>query len=264
MHVVRLVRRIRDERVELDVLGGEGVLDRTLDRVARREARCSGLVVARQVGQQILDVVQGVLLAVGDVVRDTRLDHVGVGAAEVLHRDVLAGDGLDDVGAGDEHLAGLVDHHDEVGESGGVDVTTGRGAHDQRDLRDDTGGLHIAVEDLTVEAEGDDTLLDARAGAFVDADQRTAGLEGQVHDLDDLLAVDLAEAAAEDGGVLREDADVAAVDRAVAGDDAVAERTVVGQAEVGAAVTSEGVELDERSFVEERWMRSRAVSLPLA
>ncbi len=108
------------------------------------------------------------------------------------------------------------------------------------------------MEDLTVEAEGDDPLLDARAGALVDADQRTAGLEGQVHDLDDLLAVDLAEAAAEDGGVLREDADVAAVDRAVAGDDAVAERTVVGQAEVGAAVASEGVELDERSFVEER------------
>jgi hypothetical protein len=35
---------------------------------------------------------------------------VGAGAAEVLHRDVLAGDGLDDVGAGDEHVRGLVDH----------------------------------------------------------------------------------------------------------------------------------------------------------
>ncbi len=106
---------------------------------------------------------------------DTRLDHVGVGATEVFHGDVFAGDGLDDVGAGDEHLAGLVDHHHEVGQGGGVDVTTGSGAHDQRDLRDHTGGLHVAVEDLAVEAEGDDAFLDAGAGAFVDADQRSAG-----------------------------------------------------------------------------------------
>src|SRR5205085_3297567 len=33
----------------------------------------------------------------------------------------LARDRLDDVGPGDEHLAGLVDHDDEVGEGGGVD-----------------------------------------------------------------------------------------------------------------------------------------------
>ena len=32
-----------------------------------------------------------------------RLGVVGARAAEVLHRDVLAGDGLDHVGAGDEH-----------------------------------------------------------------------------------------------------------------------------------------------------------------
>lgn len=49
------------------------------------------------------------------------------------------------------------------------------------------------MEDLAVQAERDDAFLDARAGALVDADQRTAGTQGQVHDLDDLLAVDLAE-----------------------------------------------------------------------
>ena len=42
----------------------------------------------------------------------------GWGATEFLHGDVFAGDGLDDVGPGDEHLAGLVDHDDEVGQRG--------------------------------------------------------------------------------------------------------------------------------------------------
>jgi hypothetical protein len=52
-------------------------------------------------------------------------------AAELLERHLLAGDRLHDVRAGDEHLRGLVDHHDEVGQRGGVDVPTRGGAHDQ-------------------------------------------------------------------------------------------------------------------------------------
>ena len=159
--------------------------------------------------------------------RGPRLGHVGVRAAQLLHGDVLAGDGLDDVGSGDEHLAGLVDHDDEVGQRGGVDVPARGGAHDQRDLRDDAGGQDVVAEDLAVQAERDDALLDAGAGAVVDADERAAGLDRQLLDLDDLLAVDLAEAAAEHGGVLAEDADVAAVDGAVAGHHAVAERAVL-------------------------------------
>jgi len=152
-------------------------------------------------------------------------------AAEVLERDVLAGDGLDDLRAGDEHLRGLVDHHDEVGQCRPVDVPAGRGAHDQRDLRDDAGGKRVALEDLAVEGERDHTLLDAGAAALVDADQRDARLEGEVLDLDDLLAVDLTERAAEDGHVLREDAHGAAVDGPGARDDAVAERSAGVHAE---------------------------------
>ncbi len=94
--------------------------------------------------------------------------------------------------------------------------------------------------------------MDARAGAVVDADQRAAGLEGQLLHLDDLLAVHLAEAAAEHRRVLAEDADVAAVDGAVAGDHAVAERAVLCQAEVGAAVPGQRVEFDEGVLVEQR------------
>ncbi len=180
-----------------------------------------------------------------------RLGHVGVGAAQFLHRDVFAGDGLDHVRTGDEHLAGLVDHHHEVGQRGGVDVATGGGTHDQRDLRDDAGSQDVVAEDLAVQAERDHALLDAGARAVVDPDQRPAGLEGQLLHLDDLLAVDLAEAAAEHRGVLAEDADVAAVDGAVAGDDTVAERAVRLQPEVGAAVAGQCVEFDERSLVQQ-------------
>ena len=82
-------------------------------------------------------------------------------------------------------------------------------------------------------------------------DHRPAGLQREIQYLDDLFAVDLAERPAEDGDVLGEHADVPAVDGAVAGDDAVAVRPVVGQPEVGRAVPGERVELDERSRVQQ-------------
>lgn len=178
---------------------------------------------------------------------------MGAGAAEFLHADVFAGDGLDDVGSGDEHVGGLVDHDHEVGDRGGVDGAAGAGAHDEADLRDDAGGVGVAAEDLAVHAERGDAFLDARAAGVVDADDGAAGFQGEVHHLDDLLAVDLAERAAEDGEVLGEDRDGAAFDGAVTGDDTVAVGAVGGQAEVGRAVPGELVQFGERSFVQEEF-----------
>ena len=81
-------------------------------------------------------------------------------------------------------------------------------------------------------------------------DDRAAGLDRQVHDLGDLLAVHLAQRAAEDREVLGEHAHLAAVDRAVAGDHAVAVRAVLLQAEGGGAVPCQR-RADERALVEE-------------
>ena len=148
VHVIGLVGGVGDEGVQLSVLlrdrGEIGfyVVDRRLVEV-----------VARQVGQQRAHVVEGVGLIRGHVVGDARLGVVRVGSAELLEGDVLAGHGLDDVRAGDEHVRGLVDHDDEVGDGGGVDGTTRARAHDERDLRDHAGCLHVAVEDLAVEAQ---------------------------------------------------------------------------------------------------------------
>ena len=66
-----------------------------------------------------------------------------------------------------------------------------------------------------------------------------------------LLAHDLAERAAEDREVLAEDADAAAVDRAVAGDDGVAPGPVLLHVELVRAVADERVELLEGAGVEQ-------------
>ena len=126
-----------------------------------------------------------------------------------------------------------------------------RRTHDQRDLRDHSGGEDVVAEDPAVQTQGHHTLLDAGTGAIVDPDQWPPGLQGQFLDLDDLLAVDLAEASAEHRCVLTEDAHVASVNGAVAGDHTIAHGPVVLQAEVGAAVARQTVELHEGTLVEQ-------------
>ena len=208
-------------------------------------------VVGGQVGQQLAGEVDAVLLVLGLVVRDAGLDAVRLRAAEVLEAHVLAGHRLDHVGAGDEHVAGALHHEGEVGDGRGVDRAARARPHDQRDLRDDAGGHHVAVEDLGEQAERDHALLDAGAAAVVDPDDRAAGLQRVIHDLDDLLAVDLAERPAEHGEVLAEHADRAPVHGAVPGDHAVPVRPGGLDAEVVRPVPGQLVELGERARVEQ-------------
>jgi hypothetical protein len=71
----------------------------------------------------------------------------------VLRRHRFVGDGLHHVRAGDEHVARVAHHEDEVGHGGRIDVAAGAGAHDDGDLRNDAGGQHVALEDLAIAAE---------------------------------------------------------------------------------------------------------------
>ena len=80
-----------------------------------------------------------------------------------------------------------------------------------------------------------------------------ARLHRHVLHLDDLLRMRLAERAAEHGEVLGEQIDRAAVDRAPAGDHAVAGDLGLLHAEVGGAVLDEHVELLERALVEQQF-----------
>ena len=242
-HVVRLVRVVRDDAVELRVLA-VGV-------VARLHPRRDLEVVLRQERHQVAHVLEAALLVVGGEVRDARLRVVRHRPAQLLELDLLARDRLDHVGAGDEHVRGLLHHEDEVRHGRGVHGAARAGPHDHRDLRDHAGALDVADEHVAVGAQRHDPLLDARAARVVDADDGAADPGRQVHHLHHLLAHHLAERAAEHGEVLREDGHGAAVDGAAAGHDGIAPRAVVEHAEVARSVANERVELLERARVEQ-------------
>ena len=245
--VVRLVRRVGDEAVER----GVGLGDLQEAGLGGGQRRRVVQVVGRQVGQQLASEFQAVVLVLGLVVGDPGLDVVRVRAAEVLEGDLLPGHRLDDVRPGDEHVRGSLDHEREVGDRWRVDRAARARPHDQGDLRDHAGGDHVAVEDLAEQPECDHSLLDPRAPAVVDADQRAPGLERVIHQLDDLLPVHLAQRSAEHGEVLAVHAHRPAVDGAETGDHAIAVGAVGLHPEVVRPVPGQLVELGEGARVEQ-------------
>src|SRR5690606_21792158 len=174
-----------------------------------------GEVRGRQEVQQVLAEIDGVFFIGSQVGSGTGVGVVLARAAQGFHVDFFAGDGLDDVWSGDEHVAGLVHHDHVIGQCRGVRRTAGRRAHDQRDLRDYTGGVHVVPEDIGEHGKRSHALLDAGAAAIQDADYRAAVAQCEFLDLDDFLAVDLGQGAAVDGEVLRVDGHQAAIDGAV-------------------------------------------------
>ncbi len=243
VHLVRLVRVLGDDRVQFSI--------HPVRIVGARRGRRIVLIVLRKVGEQAPDEVEGVGIVLGDEMCHPAPGGVDLGPAQFVERHVLGGDGLDDLGPGDEHVARPANHHREVGDRGRIDGAAGARPHDRRDLRDDPAGQGVPEEDLGVPAEAHHAFLDPRPPGIVEPDHRGAVSQREIQDLADLLRVSLPQRAAEDREVLREDIHQPRVDRPVAGHHAIRRSVDFVHAERGGPMGDEPIEFDERPGVEQ-------------
>jgi hypothetical protein len=243
LHIVGLVGRLGHD---VGQLGRE-----PLGVIIRAQQRRLLQIVGGQEAEQVPDVIEARLLVGGHEGGHAGLGGMTHGATKLLERDVLAGNRLHHVGAGDEHVAGLLDHEDEVGHGRAIDGAASTWPEDDADLGNHPGGLGVAVEDPTVGMEGDHPLLNAGAGTVVEADHRHADGGGQVHDLVDLFGEDLAQGTTEHGEVLAEHAHPPAVDGAETGDHPVGVGPVLLEAHAVGSMTGQHIELLERAIVQQ-------------
>src|SRR5665213_299718 len=171
-------------------------------------------------------------------------------AAQVFVTNIFIDNGFHHVRAGDVHIGGVLHHEDEVGHGGGIDIAAGARPHDHADLGNDAAGKDVLEEDVGVAGQGIHPLLDARPAGVEQADDRRPVAGRHLLDLDDLLGVGLRKRAAEHREILGEYIDDATVDRAPAGDHAVAGEALLFHAEVVTAVLDEHAALLEGVFVE--------------
>ena len=241
-HVVGLVRGIGDDSVQGRLLA--------IGRVVGRDDRGRVEIVRWQEPDEAAEQRRAAHLVIRLEMRDARAMRVHVGAPQLVERHVLVRHGLHHVGTGDEHVARIADHHNEVGDRGRVDRAARARAHDRGDLRDDARGQHVPEKDVGVTAERNHALLDPCATGIVQSNDRRAGLHGEVHHLADLLGVRLGERTSEDREVLGEDVHESPVDPPEPGDDAVAHHALVIRDELRRTRQDECVELTQGALVE--------------
>ena len=243
-HVVWLAQILGDDVGEV-VRAPRGGVVRTAPRHVGVEAR-------REVPEQRADALEALAVVRRDDVRAAGELAVHLRAAEIFGRYLLSEHLLDDRGTGDEHLARTADHEDDIGQGWRVRADADARAHHRRELRHRAGGLAVRVEDAADRARDLEPLLDARAGGVPEPDDRQSERPRPVDRVRDLLAVGGAHGAGHDAPVLRVDVDRAALDAAVADDDAVPGPAPLGHTEVGDVRERLGELLHERAAVAER------------
>ena len=210
-------------------------------------------IVRRQEAKELAQHGEALLIVVRKEVRDAGNFVVRGCAAQLFLRNLFVRDRADDIRAGDEHVGGLVDHEDEISDGRRIDRPACAGSHDSGELRNDTRGKRVAQENIRVACERDDALLDAGAAGVVEPDDGRPNPHRRIHDLDDLGSVRLRKRSAEDGKVLCIDENGAAVDGAIASDEAIAWDALLVHPEVRGAVGDELVRLLEGARIEKQF-----------
>ena len=165
VHVVGLARGLGDDLHQL--------LRHAVDRVLALAHRRLLLAVGREEGEVGLDLGDAFLVVLDLEVADARLAAVDLGAAELLHRDLLAGDGFGQVRAGERHRPLAGDHRHEVRERRDVGGAGRAGAHHRRDHRDHARHFDLLAEEVAgAGEERAGRLLDAGAGRVEQPDER--------------------------------------------------------------------------------------------
>ena len=72
-------------------------------------------IIGRQIGQQPFDAIDGILIAVTGKVSHTAFFIVRFGAAQIFKGNLFPGNGFNDFGPGNEHIAAAFDHKHPVG-----------------------------------------------------------------------------------------------------------------------------------------------------
>ena len=151
IHVVALLRCLGDDFIQAVFLAVDGI-------VAIRAGRLVH-IVRRQVGEELPDKSQTFLFVLGGKVGHTRFRSVNGSTAQAFLIDNLAQHFLHNLGTGEEHIAGVLDHHHKVGEGRRIHTAAGAGTHDQRDLGNDAAGQNVAFENLAETGHGGNAFL---------------------------------------------------------------------------------------------------------
>ena len=177
VHIIRLVGAWRDKRIKAG-------LD-AVPRIFRRTLWHTSTVILGQIIKEVANRKKRLNIIFERIVGNARLRRVRYRAAKFLLRHHLVGHRFDNVRASDKHIGAVLHHEDEVSYRRAIHRATSAWPHDKADLRDNTARQDVALEHFGIAAERGNTLLNTRAAAVVQTDDRGTDLHGIIKNFAD-------------------------------------------------------------------------------
>ena len=141
-------------------------------------------------------------------------------AAEVFCCHFFRRNGFDNCRTGNKHLAGVLHHIDEVGQSRRVHGAASARSHDYGNLGNNAGCQSVFVEDFAISCQSVNRFLNTSAAGIVDANDRSSHFQGQIQHFTDFSGMHFTQRTAFAGEILSKCIHQAAINRAVAGNNA--------------------------------------------
>ncbi len=237
--------------------GDSGTMSRSFSdiRSSGSSARAIGgllLAVRGEVGEVVLHRADAFLVVLHLQVADSRLPAVDLGAAELLHRDVLSCDRLRQMRPGERHRALADDHRDEVRERRDVGGPRSAGSEHRRDHRNHARHHDLLLEEMAgAREQRSRRLLDPRPGRVKQPDERHPLRQRHLAQAAHLQLAGHPHRAGHHGEVVGGDAAGAAVDVAPPGDHPVSRRLYALHRFLGEVRPSVDPHLHERAGIAE-------------
>ena len=180
----------------------------------------------------------------------TALSGMNRGSTKMLLVDVLTGNSLHHLRTCQEHVTRVLHHQGEVGQSRGVNSTTGARTKDTGYLGYHTRGQNVALKNLGIACKSVHGFLNTGTTRVVDTDNRSTHLHTHVHHLANLLGHRLGKRTAIHSEVLGKYVYQTTVHRTGTGYNTVTKILLLLHAEIVATVKLEHVELFKTAFVQ--------------
>ena len=104
---------------------------------------------------------------------------------------MLVGTVVGNLWARDIHIGRIPNHEDKVRYRRGIHRPAGARAHNHGDLRNDTRGQNVALENLCVPSQRINAFLDSRTPRVIQSYNGSAHLQGMIKDFADFAGMSL-------------------------------------------------------------------------
>ena len=146
-------------------------------------------IVLRQERQQFADAHQQFFFVIAHKVSNPTLAAVSHGTAQFFLAHFFMDHCFHYIRSGDKHVTLFFHHENKVGEGRRVAGTSGTRAEDSRNLRNDTAGHCILIEDICVTRKAFDTFLNTCTTRIIQCNDRSTVFQSQLLHFNDFLGV---------------------------------------------------------------------------